>query len=498
MQVIGITGKIGSGKSTLASHLVENHGYEEYSMATPLKKIGEIFGFSQEQLYGTQEQKLQIHSDWKISAREFLQKVGTELFREKFRQTVWVDLFRIKIRENPNKKYVISDVRFQNEADVVKELGGIIIRTNRDNNVSSDSGTEHKHKSETEMNSIVPDYVMDNNKLSLLESRKYMDIILNKCIVWWAPPCAGGLGDRILGIASTFCIAKMLGREFLVKWDNTDLSSAFSINPVYNFYTYNIPSEYIQTDSKSAQAYFKETNLKTEWEGKNVMIWSNQNLFQYAWEKFISFSTHEPVYEFAWEKFVSVHESAYESELSLAVIKVFSNIFKVQENILEKLDSLPEYDVGIHIRTKDNQIYNKENEEEQRYDIWTALVSVRDHLRDTGNVSPTVFLASDCLLSHKIAKELFPDISYIEGPIVHSGTLEPEKLNTEGVRKVMLDLLILCQKCKKLYLGIHTNFSRIAGMYNLNREIYYHKGLLILGVDKRDFCNYFSLSGVFR
>ena len=56
--IIGITGKIGSGKSTLAQILEEKFGYTEYSMATPLKEIGRIFGFTEEQLYGTQEQKL--------------------------------------------------------------------------------------------------------------------------------------------------------------------------------------------------------------------------------------------------------------------------------------------------------------------------------------------------------------------------------------------------------------------------------------------------------
>lgn len=59
--IIGITGKIGSGKSTLSSYLTENHNYEEYSMAKPLKEIGKIFGFNDQQLYGTQEQKLEIH-----------------------------------------------------------------------------------------------------------------------------------------------------------------------------------------------------------------------------------------------------------------------------------------------------------------------------------------------------------------------------------------------------------------------------------------------------
>lgn len=186
--IIGLTGKIGSGKSTIAEYLVNRHNYIEYSMASPLKEIGRIFGFTEDQLYGTQEQKLQIHPHWGISARTFLQKVGTEIFREtmpkiipdmKIERTIWVDLFKIKYRKNP-KLYVISDVRFLDEAAVIKELGGIIIRTIRDNNVSSDSKLEHKHISEMEMDQIQEDFIIDNNFFNKESAQKAVDNILNR------------------------------------------------------------------------------------------------------------------------------------------------------------------------------------------------------------------------------------------------------------------------------------------------------------------------------
>lgn len=166
--IIGITGRIGSGKTTAAEYLIKN-GFKEYSMAGPLKKIGEIFHFEQHQLYGTQEQKLEVNEHWGISARHFLQKFGTDVCRNqlpkiipdmKIGDTIWVRLFEIEKAKNPTINYVISDVRFLDEAECIRRMGGRIIRVVRN---TQTSGEEHNHASELEMEKIVADYTIDNN-----------------------------------------------------------------------------------------------------------------------------------------------------------------------------------------------------------------------------------------------------------------------------------------------------------------------------------------------
>ena len=162
--LIGISGNIGSGKTTASNYIVNHWGFQEYHFADPIKKIATIFGFTRNQLYGTQQQKLEIHEQWGISAREFLQKVGTDLFRDKLHtvipnmkidKSIWCDILKQKIDKSSHT--VISDIRFIDEASTIRELGGYIIRMERPN-IQIDN-----HISESQILDIAPDAIITNN-----------------------------------------------------------------------------------------------------------------------------------------------------------------------------------------------------------------------------------------------------------------------------------------------------------------------------------------------
>jgi hypothetical protein len=77
---------------------------------------------------------------------------------------VWVNVIKKKILDewstNPDQKIVITDVRFPNEANMIEELSGIMIRVRRDSiNAVSDS-----HSSEVGIEKLEVDYEIINNK----------------------------------------------------------------------------------------------------------------------------------------------------------------------------------------------------------------------------------------------------------------------------------------------------------------------------------------------
>lgn len=136
--IIGLCGPAGAGKSTVAKYLVERHAYEEATFAGPLKKmVGNLFGLSEEQLYG--EQKEIIDPRYHVTPRQLLQVIGTDLFRDVLPQrlpslqfgmthsSIWIGLLCQdvqKMRES-DRRVVISDIRFANEMEVVQKMGGM-------------------------------------------------------------------------------------------------------------------------------------------------------------------------------------------------------------------------------------------------------------------------------------------------------------------------------------------------------------------------------------
>ena len=127
--LIALCGRAGSGKSTVAKFLAEKYGAKTHSFARPLKGIvKDFFGFTDEQVYGTQAQKETVDPRWGMSPRQALQKLGTDCIRKHLGDDVWRDAVLDKIDYSDDSIHVIEDCRFQNEAAGIREKGGVVVK----------------------------------------------------------------------------------------------------------------------------------------------------------------------------------------------------------------------------------------------------------------------------------------------------------------------------------------------------------------------------------
>ena len=107
-----------------------------------------------------------------LTPRKFIQLLGTDCGRNIIHPNTWVnatmaDYYEVKGLESVPKerlhlyegpKWIITDVRFPNEAQAIKSRGGIIIKVNRDGLVQTDN-----HESENSMKDYKFDYTIENN-----------------------------------------------------------------------------------------------------------------------------------------------------------------------------------------------------------------------------------------------------------------------------------------------------------------------------------------------
>ncbi len=173
-RVIGIAGKKRSGKDTLGALFESKYLYERISFAGALWKIllaadpwidtdistGAFYrlSFLNEQ-FGYEECKTKFPE-----VRRLMQKLGTEGVREHIGQETWLSIVKNKIIANPDKKFVVCDVRFDNEAWMIQDLGGVVVKLERD------GGESDGHVSE-EIERIHHDELYENTgSLRALES----------------------------------------------------------------------------------------------------------------------------------------------------------------------------------------------------------------------------------------------------------------------------------------------------------------------------------------
>lgn len=162
--VIAFTGPMGSGKSEAIKTLREQVGLHGRPVIL-VKFAGPLYEM-QEFIYDRVRSVYQRPESF-IKDRHLLQWLGTEWGRNTIDKDIWVKLWIADIQrysqENPEAILVCDDCRFDNEAEVVKSVGGIIVKLSTNRNGERIDTSRATHASENGVSNEFVDYIIENN-----------------------------------------------------------------------------------------------------------------------------------------------------------------------------------------------------------------------------------------------------------------------------------------------------------------------------------------------
>lgn len=159
--LIGLTGYAGTGKDTVRT-VLQKHGFEGFAFADPMRNmIRELLQTSGvgEHWMDWRECKEEPMPVFGVSYRHQMQTLGD--WGRSFSEDFWLKnatAYMEKLKKQKASAFVVSDVRFANEAAWVRHHGGVIWRVHRDA-----AQPVREHVSESGVDDIRPDLTVHNN-----------------------------------------------------------------------------------------------------------------------------------------------------------------------------------------------------------------------------------------------------------------------------------------------------------------------------------------------
>lgn len=161
--LIGLTGYAGTGKDTVRAILQAQHGFTGLAFADPIRAmLRELLtsnGIS-DACMDDRALKEAVIPLLGVSYRQLAQTLGTEWGRS-LRSDFWLRVagaYMADLEDAGHTHFVISDVRFANEAAWVRQRGGLIWRVQR-----AQAPAVNPHISESGVDQIKPDWTIHND-----------------------------------------------------------------------------------------------------------------------------------------------------------------------------------------------------------------------------------------------------------------------------------------------------------------------------------------------
>lgn len=158
-KLIALAGRAYCGKDTVAGILRREFPVCSLAFADPIRAaLRAMMGLTDEHFFGKLKE---VPIDWLgKSPRQLMQTLGTEWGRGFVREDFWLALAERKVNEIHASGFhaVITDCRFENEAERVRKLGGVVWHIQR-----GDTKVVNSHVSEMGIQFQPGDKIIDNN-----------------------------------------------------------------------------------------------------------------------------------------------------------------------------------------------------------------------------------------------------------------------------------------------------------------------------------------------
>jgi len=174
LQLVGLTGPAGAGKDSAADHLCAKYGFVRAAFADPIRdmlaQLLEALGVDHAVMterHLKEQPLIDLHDK---SSRQLMQTLGTEWGRKLVGANLWVRAMEVRMGLSTgapvNDRIVITDVRFANEAEMIKAYGGEILAIDRPGFSWSNPtlvGQTGLHPSEAGIPLSLYEHVIDNS-----------------------------------------------------------------------------------------------------------------------------------------------------------------------------------------------------------------------------------------------------------------------------------------------------------------------------------------------
>lgn len=175
MNIIALTGKKRHGKDS-AAKIIQKYSTTRcvtLSFAKPIKEALSIIHCIPLKYFDDDDLKEAIIPEWNRTPRELAQWLGTEVYRMQFDNDTWLKNMKMRMdsyyQTNQDVLFIITDCRFNNEAEFIRNLGGTIWKVDANVRVPP-SGDSHASERGID-DDYVSDFLDNNGSIDMLDEQ---------------------------------------------------------------------------------------------------------------------------------------------------------------------------------------------------------------------------------------------------------------------------------------------------------------------------------------